>query len=125
MARPLSGRVTLKGGKFQASVPVERGSTKRHYVHFDTKAQANAWCQMAVDNLLEGLPLPSRDAVLSDADPSRRVRRPSARVTAPAPQVRHTVAQVADAWFHEVYIDGRSGGADRAREEQLADAQGD
>lgn len=114
MARPLSGRITLRGGKFQASVPVERGSSKRHYEVFDTKAQANAWCALAVANLQEGLPLPSRDAVLAEADPSRQARRPSTRPAAAVPRVRHTVAQVTDAWFHEVYIDGRSGGADRA-----------
>lgn len=114
MARPLSGRITLRGGKFQASVPVERGSSKRHYEVFDTKAQANAWCALAVANLQDGLPLPSRDAVLAEADPSRQARRPSTRPAAAVPRVRHTVAQVTDAWFHEVYIDGRSGGADRA-----------
>ena len=42
MARPSTGHVVLRpGGRFQASVPVERGSTRRHYEMFDTKAQAD------------------------------------------------------------------------------------
>lgn len=114
MARPLSGRVTLRGSKFQASIPAERGGTRRHYEVFETKAQANAWCALAVANLSAGMPLPSRDAVLGEADPSRQARKPSAAVRGNNPAVRYTVAQVTDAWFHEVYVDGRSGGADRA-----------
>ena len=115
MARPSTGNVVLRpGGRFQASVPVERGSARRHYEMFDTKAQANAWCGLAVANLAAGLPLPSRDAVLGDGDPSRRARIPSARPPVPDARVRLTVEQVTDSWFHEVYVDGRSGGAGRA-----------
>ena len=115
MARPSKGNVVLRpGGRFQASVPVEPGSVRRHYEMFDTKAQANAWCALAVANLAAGLPLPSRDAVLGDGDPSRRARTPSARPPVPDARVRLTVEQVTDAWFHEVYVDGRSGGAGRA-----------
>ena len=115
MARPSTGNVVLRsGGRFQASVPVERGSTRRHYEMFDTKAQADAWCALAVANLAAGLPLPSRDAVLGEGDPSRRARRPSSRPPVPDARARMTVGQVTDAWFHEVYVDGRSAGAGRA-----------
>ena len=115
MARPAKGNVFLRpGGRFQASVPAEKGSTKRRYELFDTKAQAKAWCQLAIECLEQGLPSPSRDAVLADGDPSRTTRMPSAPAKASPPVVRMTVEQVTDAWFHEVYIDGRSGGADRA-----------
>ena len=72
MARPSTGNVVLRPcGRFQASIPVERGSTRRHYEMFDTKAQADAWCALAVASLAAGLPLPSRDAVLGEGDPCR------------------------------------------------------
>ena len=115
MACPSTGNVVLRpSGRFQASVPVERGSARRHYEMFDTKAQADAWCALAVANLAAGLPLPSRGAVLCNGDPSRRARTPSARPPVPDARVRLTVEQVTDSWFHEVYVDGRSGGAGRA-----------
>lgn len=57
MARPLKGYVVLRpGGRFQASIPVTKGSNERHYEMFDTKAQATAWCAMAAANLAAGLP---------------------------------------------------------------------
>jgi hypothetical protein len=77
MARPSTGNVVLwPGGRFQASVSVERCSTRRHYEMFDTKAQEDAWCTLAVANLAAGLPLPSRDAVLGEGVLSRRARTP-------------------------------------------------
>lgn len=114
MARPLKGRVMLRGGKFQGSVPKAKGSTERHYEVFDAKAQAEAWCALAVANLQAGLPLPSRRAVLGEGDPdvatmSRR-SLPKRALARPL-----SVTEVADDWFHEVYIDGRSGGAERAK----------
>lgn len=115
MPRALTGSVVPRpGGRFQASIRIATGSPERRYELFDTKRQAQAWCALAAANLSAGLPLPSRDAVLGDADPSRRARKPSSPVRVPEPIVRMTVEQVADAWFHEVYVDGRSGGADRA-----------
>lgn len=115
MPRALTGSVVPRpGGRFQASIRIATGSPERRYELFDTKRQAQAWCALAAANLSAGLPLPSRDAVLGDADPSRRARKPSSPVPVPEPIVRMTVEQVADAWFHEVYVDGRSGGADRA-----------
>ncbi len=117
MARPLKGYVVLRpGGRFQASILVAAGSTERHYEMFDTKAQATAWCAMAASNLAAGLPLPSRNVVLGAGDPSRsaRTRKTSPDPVAAQPR-RLTVTEVADDWFHEVYIDGRSGGAERAK----------
>lgn len=117
MARPLKGNVFLRsGGRFQASIPVAKGSSERHYEMFDTKAQATAWCAMAAANLAAGMPVPSRNVVLGDGDPSRTAptRRP-APDTVRSQYRRLTVTQVADDWFHEVYIDGRSGGAERAK----------
>ena len=115
MPRALTGSIVPRpGGRFQASIRIATGSPERRYELFDTKRQAQAWCALAAANLSAGLPLPSRDAVLGDADPSRRARKPSSPVPVPEPIVRMTVEQVADAWFHEVYVDGRSGGADRA-----------
>lgn len=115
MARPLKGYVQVRsGGRFQASIPIEPGSAERQFEMFDTKAQANAWCALAASNLAAGIPLPSRDAVLGDSDPTRGARKPSHPLPVPQAIVRMTVEQVADAWFHEVYVDGRSGGADRA-----------
>ncbi len=115
MSRPLTGSVVPRpGGRFQASIRIATGSPQRHYELFDTKAQAKAWCALAASNIAAGLPLPSRDTVLGESDPTRKSRKPAASVSVPEPLVRMTVAQVTDAWFHEVYVDGRSGGADRA-----------
>ena len=115
MGRALTGSVVARpGGRFQASIRVAPGNPARRYELFDTKAQATAWCALAASNLVEGLPLPSRDVVLGKEDPSRSARPKSEPVVTPPPRVRLTVEQVTDAWFHEVYIDGRSGGADRA-----------
>jgi len=114
MARPLKGRVMLRGGKFQASVPKAKGSTERHYEVFEAKAQAEAWCALAVANIQAGIPLPGRRAVLGEVDPDvvTTNRRPMSKR---ALAVSLSVAEVADDWFHEVYIDGRSGGAERAK----------
>lgn len=115
MARALTGSVVARpGGRFQASIRITPGRPDRHYEMFDTKAQASAWCALAAAAITAGAPLPSRDTVLMDTDPSRKSRAKSQRATARPPRVSATVEQVADAWFHEVYIDGRSGGADRA-----------
>jgi hypothetical protein len=86
MARPAKGNVFLRpGGRFQASIPAEKGSTKRRYELFDAKAQAKAWRELAIQCLEQGLPSPSRDAVLADGDLSRAARKPSVAAKASPP----------------------------------------
>ena len=114
MARPLKGRVILRGSRFQASVPKVKRSTERHYEVFDTKAQADAWCALAVANLQAGIPLPARRAVLGQGDPDIVTANRRAMPLTPL-ALSISAAEVADDWFHEVYVDGRSAGAERAR----------
>lgn len=127
MGRQLTGRIVQKpSGRFQASMPASRGSTVRKYEMFDSRAQAQAWCALAIAALEAGEPLPSAEVVLGRARGEsttattavERPRRSAAKyVTAPSTPdqpMRLTVADVAADWFTEIYVDGRSSGIERA-----------
>lgn len=81
MARPLKGTLKqLPSGKWQASLPVARGDSRRRTPSFDNEPAAQGWLDAGLAALGAGQPLPDPAAFRV----ANSVARPGARRTRPS-----------------------------------------
>jgi integrase len=115
MARRLTGSIRQVDGRFEASVPEQRGARRRRYEYFATNEEAARWCAAAVNALYADLPIPcGADFAAAESTP----REPAAGEPASGESVRggsvHFFTRESAEWFDEAYNLLRRSGADRA-----------
>jgi integrase len=103
VSRPLTGSIRRREGRWCATLPVARGSTRRRQERFATEQEARAWLKQAVVAVEKGHPIP---------EPARRAVRPA--IGDAAAQIQPDIASVAHAWMEAAYDDLRRAGPERA-----------
>jgi hypothetical protein len=101
MSRRLTGSVSRRGRRFEASVPARRGEPRRVSRNFAEEAPARAWVEVAIAAVEAGEPVP---------EPERTTDGPTVD-PAPGPGWLEVLARE---WHHEHYELGCRGGPRRS-----------